>query len=141
MIQEGYMGREGLYIAGHYMAHDNALFGTGPGTFSAMFQLYRRAGTDEWLGYMHNDWLQTVITFGWAGATPVFLTLLLVLSRWFQGGGIYGNKYFVMLLWVSLGGCMVHSCFDFPFQIHSVLALFLVICAVLSCLSRRPAAQ
>jgi hypothetical protein len=42
-----------------------------------------------------------------------------------------------MLLWVSLGGCMVHARFDFPFQVHSVLALFLVLCAVLSCLSRQ----
>jgi O-antigen ligase len=141
MIQEGYEDREGLYIAGHYMARDNALFGTGPGTFSTMYQLYRRADTDEWLAFMHNDWLETLITFGRLGATFIFLTLLLVLSRWFFGGGICGNKYFVMLLWVSLGGCMIHACFDFPFQIHSILTLFLVLCAVLSCLSRRPAAS
>ena len=138
MIQEGYQGREGLYLAGRYMAQDNAWFGTGPETFSTMYQLYRRAGPpDEWLAQMHNDWLETRITFGWLGATPIFLTLLLVLSRWFWGGGIYGNKYFVMLLWVSLGGCLVHACFDFPFQIHSVLTLFLVLGAVLSCLARR----
>ena len=139
-IQEGYQGREFIDIYGHYMAQDNALFGTGPGTFSTMYQLYRRSETDVWQAYTHNDWLQTVITFGWLGATPVFLTLFLVLSRWFWGGGIHGNKYFVMLLWVSLGGCLIHACFDFPFQIHSVVTLFLVICAVLSCLSRRSAA-
>ncbi len=140
MIQEGYAVREGLYIAGSYMARDNALFGTGPGTFDTMYQLYRRSETDEWLACMHNDWLETLITFGRLGATPIFFTALLVLSHWFWSGGIYGNKYFVMLLWVSLGGCLVHACFDFPFQIHSVLALFLVLCAVLSCLSRRSAA-
>jgi O-antigen ligase len=137
MIQEGYQEREGLYIAGRYMASDNALFGTGPGTFETMYQLYRRSSTDEWLAYMHNDWLETLITFGWLGAAPIFLTALLVFSHRFWSGGIYGNKYFVMLLWVSLGGCLVHACFDFPFQIHSVLTLFLVLCAVLSCLSRR----
>jgi len=86
---------------------------------------------------MHNDWLETLITFGRLGATPIFLTALLILSHWFWSGGIHGNKYFVMLLWVSLGGCLVHACFDFPLQIHSVLALFVVLCAVLSCLSRR----
>ncbi len=86
---------------------------------------------------MHNDWLETLITFGWVGATPIFLTLLLVLAHWFRGGGIHGNKYFVMLLWVSIGGCLLHAGFDFPFQIHSVLTLFLVLCAVLSCLTRR----
>jgi O-antigen ligase len=137
MLHEGYAGREGLYLAGRYMAQDNAWFGTGPGTFATMYQLYRRAGTDEWLAFMHNDWLETLITFGRLGTAPIFLTLLLVLAHWFRGGGIYGNKYFVMLLWVALGGCLVHAAFDFPLQIHSVLTLFLVLCAVLSCLTRR----
>jgi O-antigen ligase len=141
MIHEGYEGREGFYIAGRYMAGDNALFGTGPGTFEALYQLYRRSETDEWLAYMHNDWLETLITFGRIGATPIFLTMLLVLSHWFWSGGVYGNKYFVMLLWVPVGGCLMHAWFDFPFQIHSVLTLFLVLCAVLSCLSRRMAAS
>jgi hypothetical protein len=140
MIHEGYQSREGLYLAGRYMARDNAVFGTGPGTFMSVYQLYRRYESDEWLAYMHNDWLETVITFGWVGATPIFLTLALAFSHWFCGGGIYGDKYFVMLLWVALGGCLVHACFDFPLQIHSVLTLFLVLCAVLSCLSRRVAA-
>ena len=136
-LHEGYAGREGLYLAGHYMAQDNAWFGTGPGTFETMYQLYRRNGSDFWLAQMHNDWLETLITFGRVGATPIFLMLLLVLAHWFRGGGIHGNKYFVMLLWVSLGGCLLHAGFDFPFQIHSVLTLFLVLCAVLSCLTRR----
>jgi O-antigen ligase len=140
MIQEGYAERESLYNTGRYMARDNALFGTGPGTFGTMYQLYRHSETDLWQAYLHNDWLETLITFGRLGATPIFLTALLALSHWFWSGGIHGNKYFVMLLWVSLGGCLVHAWFDFPFQVHSVLTLFLVLCAVLSCLSRRLAA-
>jgi O-antigen ligase len=140
MMEEGYEGREALYMTGRYMARDNAWFGTGPGTFDTMDQLYRRSETDAWEAYLHNDWLETLITFGRLGATPIFLTALLVLSHWFWGGGIYGNKYFVLLLWVALGGCLVHAGFDFPLQIHSVLTLFLVLCAVLSCLSRRAAA-
>jgi O-antigen ligase len=141
ILREGFAAREGLYVTGRYMARDNALFGTGPGTFAAMYQLYRRAETDESLSYMHNDWLETVITFGRAGAAPIFLMLPLVFSHWFCSDGIHGNKYFVMLLWISLGGCLVHACFDFPFQVHSVVTLFLVLCAVLSCLSRRAAAS
>jgi O-antigen ligase len=140
-LNEGYAEREGLYLAGHYMAQDNAWFGTGPGTFETMYQLYRRVGTNDWLAQMHNDWLETLITFGRVGATLIFLTLLLVLAHWFRGGGIHGNKYLVMLLWVSLGGCLIHSAFDFPFQIHSVLALFLILCAVLSCLTRNAGSE
>jgi O-antigen ligase len=138
-IHEGYEAREGLYLTGHYMAQDNAWFGTGPGTFATMYQLYfpGRLNDEDWLAQMHNDWLETLITFGRVGAAPIFLTLVLVLAHWFRGGGIYGNKNFVMLLWVALGGCLVHAAFDFPFQVHSVLTLFLVLCAVLSCLTRR----
>jgi O-antigen ligase len=137
MINEGYAGREGLYIAGRYMAADNALFGTGPETFATMYQLYRRSEADDWLAFMHNDWLETLITFGVVGETLIVLTALVAFLCWFRSAGIYGNKYFVMLLWVALGGCLMHACFDFPLQIHSVLTLFLVLCSVLSCLSRR----
>ena len=135
MLHEGYEQREALYLAGRYMAHDNAWFGTGPGTFSTLFQLYYRL-PEEWVAQMHNDWLETMITFGRIGAVPIFLMLLLVLVHWFSGTGIHGNKYFVLLLWVSLGGCLMHAFFDFPFQIHSILTLFLVLCAVLSCLTK-----
>jgi len=40
------------------------------------------------------------------------------------------------LVWLALGGCLVHARFDFPFQIHSTLLLFLVLCAMLFGLSR-----
>ena len=139
MLHQGYEGREGLYVAGRYMAQDNAWFGTDPGTFATMYQLYRHGGMgdEDWLAQMHNDWLETLITFGRVGAAPIFLTMALVLTHWFWGGSIHGNKNFVMLLWVALGGCMVHAAFDFPLQVHSVLTLFLVLCAVLSCLTQR----
>ncbi|HEY3853267.1 MAG TPA: O-antigen ligase family protein [Verrucomicrobiae bacterium] len=136
-IHEGYEDREGVFVAGRYMADDNPVFGLGPGSFDTMYQLYRRSEADEWQAYMHNDWLQTLITFGWVGGILIGFAGVLTLSHWFWSGGINGNKFFVMLLWMSLGGCLVHARFDFPFQVHSVLALFLVICAVLSCLSRR----
>jgi hypothetical protein len=51
-------------------------------------------------------------------------------------GSIRGSRRFVVLAWLALAGCLVHARFDFPFQIHSTLLLFLVICAILSGLSR-----
>jgi len=137
MFHEGYKARAGLNVTGRYMAQDNPWFGTGPGTYSTMFQLYRHAETDDWLAFLHNDWLETLIDFGRIGFAAILGTLLLIFTRYFFPGGIPGNKYFVMLLWVSLAGCLFHAYFDFPFQIHSILTLFLVLCAVLSCLSRR----
>ena len=43
-----------------------------------------------------------------------------------------------LLIWVALVGCLVHARYDFPFQIYSILFLFLTICALLFNLSRRP---
>jgi hypothetical protein len=58
--------------------------------------------------------------------------------RWFAPGGIRGGRRFVILAWLALAGCLVHARFDFPFQIHSIVFLFLLICAVLFSLGRRP---
>jgi NADH:ubiquinone oxidoreductase subunit 6 (subunit J) len=47
----------------------------------------------------------------------------------------------VGLIWVALGGCLLHARYDFPFQIHSILFLFLVLCAILFTLSHQKAAR
>jgi hypothetical protein len=52
-----------------------------------------------------------------------------------------GSRRLVVLAWLGLGGCLVHALFDFPFQIHSMLFLFLVICAILFCLGRSSGAS
>jgi hypothetical protein len=61
--------------------------------------------------------------------------------RWFVPGGIRGRRRLVVLAWLGLGGGLVFARFDFPFQIHSTLFLFLVICAILFSLSRNPGAS
>jgi hypothetical protein len=47
----------------------------------------------------------------------------------------------VMLAWLGLVECLVHAWFDFPFQIHSILFLFLVICAILFSMGRKSGAS
>jgi hypothetical protein len=37
-----------------------------------------------------------------------------------------------------MAGCLAHARYDFPFQIHSIVFLFLVLCAILGVLTRRP---
>jgi hypothetical protein len=54
-----------------------------------------------------------------------------------MGGGIHGGRRFVALAWLGIAGCLAHARFDFPFQVHSILLLFLVLCAILFTLSRR----
>ena len=134
----GFVGREEMYDAARPMARDYPLFGTGPGAFASVFQLYRKSTETYWPAQLHNDWLETRITFGWLGSGLIALAFLAVLVRWFAPGGLHVGRRFMILMWLALGGCLVHARFDFPFQIYSILFLFLVQCAILFNLSRRP---
>ena len=67
----------------------------------------------------------------------ILASLLIVFLRWFCDGGIPAHWLFVSMIWLALAGCLLHARFDFPFQIYSTLALFLQLCAILFCLSRR----
>ena len=118
------------------MAADYPVFGTGPGTFEAVFNLYRITTETRWPAQVHNDWLETRITFGWAGSALISLAFATVLVRWFVPGGMHGGRRFVVLTWLALAGCLVHARYDFPFQVYSILFLCLVLCAILSDLTR-----
>jgi hypothetical protein len=120
------------------MAADYPLFGTGPGTFESVFQLYRPAINTYWPAQLHNDWLETRITFGWLGSGLIALALAVVALRGFAPGGRAGGRQFFILIWLAVAGCLAHARFDFPFQMHSVVFLFLVLCAILFNLTRRP---
>jgi O-antigen ligase len=137
VIAEGFQGREAIFETGRRMADDNPVFGTGPGSFNNLFQLYRSSYDEYWPGQLHNDWLETLITFGWTGFLLIMAALGVCLARWFAPGGIKGDRYFVMLIWCALGGCLMHARYDFPLQIHSVLFIFLLHCAILSTLTRK----
>jgi O-antigen ligase len=119
------------------MAADYPWFGTGPGTFETVFQLYRPSLDTYWPAQLHNDWLETRITFGLLGSGLIWAALGIVLVRWFFPGGIHGGRRFMLLAWLAMAGCLLHARFDLPFQIPSIVSLFLVLCAILSVLSRR----
>jgi len=137
-LSEGFDIRQQMYDAARPMAADYPLFGTGPGTFETVFQLYRISTDTYWPAQLHNDWLETRITFGWLGGGLIALAFGAVVLRWFARGGIHGGRRFIVLLWLALAGCLAHARYDFPFQIHSILFLFLVLCAIAFILSRRP---
>jgi len=130
-IGEGFQGREEMYEAARPMAKDYPLFGTGPGTFATVFQLYRISNATYWPEQLHNDWLETRITFGWVGFGLLLAALGCISVRRFVPGRIRAGRRFVTLAWLGLAGCLVQARFDFPFQIHSIVLLFLVICAIL----------
>ncbi len=131
--------REQMYEVGRAMAAEHPVFGSGPGSFNMLFQFYRTSREEYWGAQLHNDWLETRITFGWVGSALIAAALLVIAMRRYLPGGIQCGWRFAALIWVGLIGCLAHARFDFPFQIYSILFLFLVLCAILFNLSRSSA--
>jgi O-antigen ligase/polysaccharide polymerase Wzy-like membrane protein len=134
----GIRDREQLYERARLIAGDYPVFGTGPGTFEPVFQLYRISPEAYWPAQLHNDWLETRITFGWIGGSLIALALSGILLRWFSTCGIHAGSQFVFLTWLSLAGCLFQARWDFPLQVYSILFQFVIWCAVLFTLSRHP---
>ncbi|HEV8541261.1 MAG TPA: O-antigen ligase family protein, partial [Verrucomicrobiae bacterium] len=110
-----------LYNNARQMALDYPLFGIGPGAFRALYPLYRTEPGQSAHAFLHDDWLETRVTFGWTGSMLVLSLLGLVLTRWFIPGGILGAWELVATIWVAVGGCLVHAKFSFPLQVYSIL--------------------
>jgi hypothetical protein len=129
--------RNQIYDMARPMADECPLYGTGPGTFEPLFQFYRPDPEEYWPAQLHNDWLETLITFGWLGSALIILALFIVPLHWFLAGGIRAQPSLAALFWIALAGCLFYARYDFPFQIYSVVFLFLVLCAALFSLSHR----
>ena len=129
--------RTEIYKNARQMAREFFLLGSGPGTFTSLYQLYRADVQQSWQAYLHDDWLETRITFGVVGSLLLATALLVAVLRACFSGGLHTNWTLVTLMWLALAGCLVHAKFDFPLQIYSTLWLFLLWCAVLSCGARK----
>jgi hypothetical protein len=125
-----------LYENARQMALDYPLYGIGPGAFRALYPLYRQDPAQSRHAFLHDDWLELRVTFGWVGSMLVLCLLGLALTRWFLPGGVFGQWEFVAMVWVAVAGCLAHAKFSFPLQVYSILALLLAELALLSALSR-----
>ncbi len=129
-------GRNEYYENAVQMLADYPVWGSGAGTFSSVYQLYMKPGQD-WAAYLHNDWMETRITLGLVGLGLVIAGLVLLVARSAFGRGLSTPRVVVVLVWIALGGCLIHARFDYPFQVYSVLFLFVLLGAVLTVLTAR----
>ncbi|MBI3416894.1 MAG: O-antigen ligase family protein [Verrucomicrobia bacterium] len=136
-VPEDMTGRTTIYRNARKMAREFPVFGTGPATFASIYRMYRETPRQEWAAYAHDDWLETRITYGWVGFGLFTAAFVLVVLHWFGNAGIPTSRLFAAMLGLSLLGCLVHARFDFPFQIHSVAFLFVLVCALLCSCSRK----
>lgn len=136
-IFESFGGRKEIYVNARKIVEDFPVWGTGPGTFIAVYQLYRDDPLQTWYATAHDDFLETMVTFGRFGLTIILFALVTILGYWFLARGIPTSKLFIAFIWIATAGCLLHAKFDFPLQVYSILLLFVTNCAILTTLARR----
>jgi hypothetical protein len=131
------------------------LFGLGPGLFKIAFpyQLsnFRNVGDGAVHDYAHEDYLQTVLEWGWLGT---LWWILLVAGGLYRAIRTYAqrelfpsktDRHLVLGALLGVGGTLAQSLVDFPLQIPSLRLFFLVLLAFCwaspQALTRRPVRQ
>lgn len=131
-------GRTIIYENSRPIAKDFPWVGTGPGTFPAIYDAYRGKAAQDREAYLHNDYLQTRIEWGRIGMTLLLTALALA---WIPSALRTRHTIpplLTLFLWLTLAGCLLHARFDFPFQVFSILQLFLVLLALTLAHGSRP---
>ncbi len=114
--------------------------GFGPGTFKTILTTHAervKTAIPPNLDYAHQDYLQTILEWGFLGAAFWFVLLFGSLAyatgMQFKHGAQWPSKdrvlYFVVL--VSLLGVAAHALVDYPFQIASIQLYIVVLVGVL----------
>lgn len=126
-------GRKLIYDDCSRMVDDFWLFGSGAETFAPLYYFYKKSNPG-WSAYAHNDYLETLITFGVVGLVMILVILVSIILLPFFGNGVPASKCFIVSILTSICGVMLHARYDLPFQVYGVHFEFVVICSLLSCL-------
>jgi hypothetical protein len=138
-VSASFEGRMDSYRDNLNAVPEVGFFGYGPGMFQLVFPYQlsqmRNAG-DTVRAYAHEDYLQTVLEWGWFGT---FWWSLLVAGGLYRGIRTYSQRsYFTskterhLVLAAILGVCgtLAQALIDFPLQVASLRLFFLVLLAL-----------
>jgi len=116
-------------------------FGFGPGTFRVVFPGYNVQSGNSAPGtwrFLHEDYLQTVIEWGWLGSSLLALVFFGGIAVAIRSYRKYATREWMPrrralqpLAIVALIGVALHALVDFPFQIESIqlyAAVYLGVC-------------
>lgn len=122
------------------MIADHTLWGVGPGAFSTVYFFHRgpqRTGIQSddsvgWSAWAHSDPLEILITFGVVGTILIAILSLIIVVFSLQTFRFRRDDNSLEILSIGMCTFLIHSCFDFPFQVYSLSHLFIVTLALFS---------
>jgi O-antigen ligase len=115
------------------------LFGFGPGMFQVAFPYQNSPARNVGIAvrdYAHEDYLQTVLEWGWMGA---FWWSLLVAGGLYRAFRTYAQRelftskterHLVLAAILGVCGTLAQALIDFPLQVASLRLFFLLLLAV-----------
>lgn len=126
-ISLGLVNRQAIYQQAHRMIADFDPWGSGSETYRTLSDLYTDPSEPRWEAYVHNDWLEAHLSYGWIGFGLILALLTLWLATWFTGPWARVPRSYSVFIAVALAGILAHASVDLPFQILSLHALFAVL--------------
>lgn len=101
--------------------------GFGPGSFYPLYPYYDDDAHKQGIYvYGHNDYLQTLIEWGWLGTSAFALVIIgamVLLSREIFFHKTEHSRSRIILMrgsLIAIAVCLIHATIDFPFQIESI---------------------
>jgi hypothetical protein len=128
-VEESWHGRWLAYDACRRMLPDSGTWGFGPGNFAIAFPHYTNYLGNRIAGrwqFAHEDYLQTLIEWGWVGAAVwglvFFGGVIHGLRNYFKGARTMSraDRMLVFTSALALIGVALHALVDFPLQIASL---------------------
>lgn len=126
-------GRDEVVIDASVIVADFPIAGTGGGSFYSVFPSYKKADVYAFYDQAHNDYLQTLIEYGFVGficlaaiVTLCFISAVAAIRK--RKSSLYKGAAFASLM--AIIGMLIHMTVDFPLQAAANASYFVVFLAI-----------
>ena len=129
---KGFEGRMEISELALKMIDEYPIFGSGPGSFEGIAQFELKDSFTTWASWVHNDYLEFLLTFGQPGMVLMVGAVCILLLNMAMVLFFGQQKPILLFGLLSLLGVAIHAAGDFPLQVLSILILICLITTTLT---------
>ena len=125
--------RDEVVIDASVIIADYPIMGSGGGSFYSVFPSYKKSDVFEFYDHAHNDYLQTLVEYGFVSFSCLVAIVLLcffaaavVIKK--RNNAMYKGAAFASLM--AIIGMLIHMSVDFPLQAPANASYFIVFLAL-----------